>query len=176
MTLAYLALGSNLGDRQANLDRALTLLEDHPAVLPVATSSYYETEPVLLPSRDPQAPKQEWYLNAVTVIKTELSPTELLDVCLDIERELGRERTPGTRWESRLIDLDILFYGDEILCMEDPPLTIPHPHLHERAFVLVPLLELQPDFRHPVLEQTISQLHLALENPCTVQLYGQRTD
>jgi len=176
MTIAYLGLGSNLGDRLANIQRALVQLEDCPGILTVATSCFYETEPLLPPGIESTTPRQEWYINAVIAVKTTLEPAELLETCLEIERELGRVRDLKTRWGPRVIDIDILFYGDEIITLDNPPLTIPHPHLHERAFVLVPMLELQPEFKHPVLNQTIAQLHLALEKPCDIQLYGMSTE
>ena len=176
MTIAYLGLGTNLGDRLANIERALVLIEDHPAILPVSTSSYYETEPVLPEGLPPEQRRQEWFINAVTAIQAEMEPAELLDVCLDIERELGRVRDEQSRWAARVIDIDILLYGSEIITLEKPELTIPHPHMHERAFVLVPMLELCPDLNHPVLNKSISKLHLDLEEPEEVQLYGLRSE
>ena len=171
MTLVYLGLGSNMGDRADFIFRAIELLAAHPQIKLLAASSLYETEPVgNLPSGSP------WFLNAAVAIETDLLPGALLDTCLDIEHALGRARTdtessdPEASVASRTLDIDIVFFGD--LKLNTPRLTIPHPQAHKRAFVLVPLLELAPEFHHPVLGQTIETLHLALEAPEDVQLYG----
>ncbi len=129
----YLGLGSNLGDRLANLSRAVDELERRGVRL-VRSSRVYETEPI-------GGPEQPDYLNAVIEIATQLEPNDLLRVCLQVEAELGRER--GERWGPRIIDVDLLAYGDRQI--DEPDLTIPHPRMHERAFVLVPLLELDED-------------------------------
>ena len=129
----YLGLGSNLGDRLANLTAALRGLEDRD-VRTVRSSRVYETDPV-------GGPPQPEYLNAVIEVETTLEPRELLNVCLEVETELGRER--GERWGPRTIDIDLLAYGDRQI--DEPNLTVPHPRMHERAFVLVPLLELDAD-------------------------------
>lgn len=130
---AFLGLGSNLGDREANLRRAVELLGAAGRIRVVRTSSLYETDPV--------GPPQPDYLNAVAEVATTRSPRELLDVALDVERELGRVR--DERWGPRTVDVDVLVYGDERI--DEPGLTVPHPRMHERAFVLVPLRELDPD-------------------------------
>jgi 2-amino-4-hydroxy-6-hydroxymethyldihydropteridine diphosphokinase len=130
----FLALGSNLGDRLANLQRAVDLLEGQDGLAIVKSSRVYQTEPV-------GGPPQPDYLNAVVEGRTSLSPQELLDACLAVEREMGRERKE--RWGPRLIDLDLLTYGREQV--NEPGLQIPHPRMHQRGFVLIPLLELDDD-------------------------------
>ena len=133
MTRAFLGLGSNLGDRLAHLARAVRLLAARG--IPVVRSSrVYETEPV-------GGPEQPDYLNAVVEVNAEGSARELLDTCLEIERELGRVR--DERWGPRVIDIDVLTFGDEEI--SEPGLEVPHPRMHERGFVLVPLLELDAD-------------------------------
>ena len=136
MTRAAIGLGSNLGDRMEHLDAANEALEALGRI--VATSPVYETAPVGGPEQGP-------YLNAVTVIDTELSPQQLLGRLLDIERTRGRER--AERWAPRTLDLDILLYGDASI--DEPGLRIPHPRLAERRFVLDPLLDTWPDVRLP---------------------------
>ena len=130
----YLGLGANLGDRLANLRRAVELLAAEPGVRVLRSSRIYETEPV-------GGPEQPPYLNAVVEIATERSPRELLDLCGRIEAELGRVR--AGRWGPRPIDLDILTYDEEEI--HEPDLVVPHPRMHERGFVLVPLAELDRD-------------------------------
>jgi 2-amino-4-hydroxy-6-hydroxymethyldihydropteridine diphosphokinase len=141
----FLALGTNLGNRSANLQAAVTALP--PVIHGLVQSPIYETPPWGLAS-------QPAFLNMVLKGETDLSPQELLKYIKDLEIRLGRQ--PSVRWGPRLIDLDILFFADLIL--DSPGLTIPHPHLHERAFVLVPLADLEPELVHPVLGKTIRQL------------------
>jgi 2-amino-4-hydroxy-6-hydroxymethyldihydropteridine diphosphokinase len=131
---AFLALGSNLGDRLANLQRAAGLLALMKGIRLVKSSRVYETEPV-------GGPPQPDYLNAVIEAATTLSPRELLEACLAVEREMGRERRE--RWGPRVIDVDVLTYGDEQV--KEAGLQIPHPRMAERGFVLAPLLELDAD-------------------------------
>jgi 2-amino-4-hydroxy-6-hydroxymethyldihydropteridine diphosphokinase len=131
---AYLALGSNLGDRAAHIRSGTAALAAHPAVELLAVSRLYETPPW---GPVPQGP----YLNACAAVATTLAPRALLDLCLAIERRAGRERT--LRWGPRTLDLDILLYGDA--AVDEPDLRIPHPRMMERAFVLVPLADLAPD-------------------------------
>jgi 2-amino-4-hydroxy-6-hydroxymethyldihydropteridine diphosphokinase len=133
VTRALLALGSNLGDRPANLQRAVELLGGSDGVQVVRSSRVYETAPV--------GPSQPDYLNAVIEVRTELAPARLLEAAHAVERALGRER--GERWGPRTIDVDILTFDD--LELHGPGLEIPHPRMHERAFVLVPLGELDGD-------------------------------
>jgi len=132
-TTAYLALGANLGDRLANLQRAVDALGATPDVRVVRSSRVYETEPV--------GPAQPEYLNAVLEIRTDLSPHELLRACLAVEDDMGRVR--AERWGPRSIDVDVLTYGIETI--DEPDLVVPHPRMHERGFVLVPLAELDAD-------------------------------
>jgi 2-amino-4-hydroxy-6-hydroxymethyldihydropteridine diphosphokinase len=131
---AYLALGSNLGDRLANLQRAVDLLAARPGLHLRRSSRVYETDPV-------GGPPQPDYLNAVMEVRTSLSARRLLDACLSVEQEMGRERSQ--RWGPRVIDVDMLTYGRNEI--DQPGLTVPHPRMHERGFVLAPLLELEAD-------------------------------
>jgi 2-amino-4-hydroxy-6-hydroxymethyldihydropteridine diphosphokinase len=151
VTRAFLGLGSNLGDRLANLSEAVNLLHDHHGIDVVRSSRVYETEPI--------GPPQPDYLNAVIEVETTMAPRTLLRHCLEAERELGRER--GERWGPRTIDIDLLTYGDEHI--DEPGLTVPHPQMHERGFVLVPLLELTAD---PPLPggRTVATLRLGPES------------
>jgi 2-amino-4-hydroxy-6-hydroxymethyldihydropteridine diphosphokinase len=139
MREAYVGIGSNLGDREENIRRALELLGAEPHVEVVAVSALRETDPVgLLEQPD--------FVNAAAHVRTDLSPRELLDRLLGIERELGRVRT-GERYGPRTIDLDLLLYGQEIV--EEPGLRVPHPRLAERRFALEPLLDLDPALNVP---------------------------
>lgn len=167
MTIAYLSLGSNQGDRIGYIQQATSLLNLTDNITIVRTSAFYETEPWNMAT-------ETWFVNAVIEIKTSLSAHELLTECQRIEKQLGRTPKETAGYSDRTIDIDILFYGKEII--QDETLTIPHKYLHLRAFTLVPLLELIPDFEHPVLHKTISELHNDLENPEMVFLYGTRVD
>jgi 2-amino-4-hydroxy-6-hydroxymethyldihydropteridine diphosphokinase len=133
VTLAYVGLGANLGDREGTIRAAVA---DLPGV--VAVSTLRETDPVGITD-------QPRFLNGVAALETGLTPRELLDVLLAVERRLGRER--GRRWGPRTIDLDLLLYGDEVI--DETGLTIPHPRLHERRFVLEPLADLAPKLAVP---------------------------
>ncbi len=141
---AYVGLGSNLGDREANLRGALGMLEARGEITVVKVSSFLETEPVGGP------PGQGMFLNAAAELETTLTPRELLRACQDVERALGRER--GVRWGPRTMDVDILLYGEEVI--QEPDLVIPHPRMHEREFVLAPLADIAPEALHPVLKKT----------------------
>jgi 2-amino-4-hydroxy-6-hydroxymethyldihydropteridine diphosphokinase len=134
---AYLGLGSNLGDRREHLGTAVALLGTRRGVAVVRTSSVYETDPV--------GPPQPDFLNAVAEVDTTLSARKLLDACLGVEAEMGRVRQE--RWGPRVIDIDVLLYGDERI--EEPDLIVPHARMFDRAFVLVPLAELAPDVVMP---------------------------
>jgi 2-amino-4-hydroxy-6-hydroxymethyldihydropteridine diphosphokinase len=142
----FLALGSNLGAREALLNAALAGLARRGFRVTQRSSRYW-TEPV-------GGPPQDWFLNQVVRGETALSPLELLDACLSIESEAGRTR--GERNGPRTLDLDLLFYGDAV--RTDARLTLPHPRLHERRFVLEPLAEIAPGFEHPVSRKTIAAL------------------
>ena len=145
---AYIGLGSNLGRRKKNITAALNALETTRAIEVVRVSSLFETEPV---GEQEDQPK---FINGVAHLKTTLSPERLLSVCLNIEETLGRKRE--IRWGPRTIDLDLLIYGQEIRAT--PELTLPHPLMHERRFVLEPLAEIAPTLTHPVLERTMGEL------------------
>lgn len=147
--VVYLSLGSNLGDRQSNLRNAIGRLLELGNVLEV--SSLYETEPV-------EFIDQPWFLNCAVALRTELIPREFLAGLLAIERSLGRERTQPKG--PRLIDIDILLYGAATI--KTPQLTVPHPAMQERRFVLEPLAEIAPELKHPVLKKTIRELLHAL--------------
>jgi len=136
---AYVGLGANLGDRGGTLVRAIELLEERDGIDVVATSSFLETDPVGYLD-------QPRFLNAAVAIETELSPEELLAVLLEVERELGRTRE-GPRFGPRTIDLDLLLVDG--VTLDEPGLTVPHPRLHERAFALAPLAELDPALEIP---------------------------
>ncbi|MBM4014661.1 MAG: 2-amino-4-hydroxy-6-hydroxymethyldihydropteridine diphosphokinase [Planctomycetes bacterium] len=148
---AAIAFGSNLGDRAAHVAAALARIAAQPGLRLVAGSRARETEPVGGP---PQGP----YLNGALLVETTLGPRELLAVLLDIERQGGRER--GLRDGPRTIDLDLLFHGETLL--DEPGLTLPHPRLHLRRFVLEPLAEVAPDWRHSRLGATAAELLLRL--------------
>ncbi len=151
---AFIALGSNLGDREASIEAARTAMNAHPRITTVRCSRLIETEPVGPAGQGP-------YLNGVTEISTDLPPRELLDALLAIERALGRTRADADeRWGPRTIDLDILLYADRVL--DEPGLSIPHPRMHERRFVLEPLAQIAPHTRHPVLGATALEMLSAL--------------
>ena len=133
MTRAYLGLGSNLGDRLENLRRAVALLGER-GVRVLRSSRVYETDPV-------GGPPQPDYLNAVVEVEASGTAAELLSAGLEVEEAMGRERRE--RWGPRVIDLDVLTFGDQTI--DEPGLRVPHPRMHERAFVMMPLLELDPD-------------------------------
>ena len=175
MAIVYLSLGSNIGDRIGYIQQATSLLSALESVTIIRTSAFYETEPWGMDS-------ENWFVNAVLEVKTKLSPKELLQECKKIETLLGKSKKSDNNnkdnnskdYQDRTIDIDILFYNSEIINEDD--LTIPHKYLHLRAFTLVPLLELIPDFEHPVLHKNIADLHSDLENPEMVFLYGTRVE
>ena len=167
MTIAYIALGSNLGDRADYLERALTALRQCEGIEVMRVSPVYETRPV----GGPQA--QGDYLNAVAELRTEREAHELLEVLLAIEQKLGRVRQAGAgvspveRFGPRTIDLDLLLYGDLVLA--DERLIVPHPRMHERLFVLQPLAQLAPGLPHPLLKRRIAELLAELQG---LRLHG----
>ena len=154
--IAYLSLGANLGDRAGQIAQALTLLEQ-AGVHITRRSALYETQPV-------DVTPQPWFLNCLVEVETELLPLGLLRVVQRIERQLGRQRHPEAATPGpRTIDIDIIFFGDHVVRL--PELTIPHPRLAERRFVLEPLRELAPDFRHPITRKTAAEMLAELTSP-----------
>jgi len=149
--LVYLSLGSNVGDREANLRDAIARLATLGNVL--AVSSFYETEPVEMAA-------QPWFLNCAVKLDTEKMPKQLLAGILDLEQQMGRRRVREKIKGPRTIDIDILLFGTSIV--EAKGLTIPHPAMHERRFVLEPLAEIAPEVRHPAFKRTIRELRDAL--------------
>ncbi len=156
----YLGLGSNLGRREDNLRRAIGKMRRY--VRPKRASSVYETAPWGF-SQQPD------FLNCVLEVAATLTPHRLLTSVKSLEMEMGRQA--GVRYGPRLIDVDILFYGGKTL--EDPDLQIPHPRLHQRAFVLIPLSELAPELSHPTLKLTVAQLADGVAGKDGVKLWGQ---
>lgn len=167
MAIAYLCLGSNVGDKLTYVQQAVKMLTSSNMVTVVRSSAFYETEPWGNKELD-------WFVNAVIEIKTKLSPRELLELCKNTEIKMGRKPSDSDTYEPRCIDIDILFYGD--LTINEPDLVIPHPHLHERAFALVPLLELIPDYEHPKYKKSLLEIHEELETVDDVYLYGTRLE
>ena len=168
MAIVYLSLGSNIGDRLGYIQQATSLLGGNDSINIVATSSFYETEPWHMDTKN-------WFVNAVVQISTTLSPEELFRECKNIEKILGRTTTEDNeRFSDRTIDVDILFYDNKMI--KTDMLTIPHQFFHKRAFVLVPMLEIAEDFVHPVFGKTVTQLYDEIENPEAVYLYGTRIE
>ena len=159
MTKVYLSLGSNIGDRAGNIARAVAALASH-GVRVTRESSLYETEPV-------DFREQDWFLNSVVEAETDLTPGEVMDALLRIERSLGRRRLVPEG--PRLIDMDILLFGSSIV--RTPELEIPHPRMAERRFVLVPFNEIAPGAWHPVLKKTIAELLAGVPDPSVVRLF-----
>ncbi|HYT06075.1 MAG TPA: 2-amino-4-hydroxy-6-hydroxymethyldihydropteridine diphosphokinase [Rugosimonospora sp.] len=155
----YISLGSNLGDRAAMLARAVDALNS-AGIRVARQSSLYITEPV-------GAPGQAWFLNAAAEAETSLLPVQLLHALLKIERALGRRRI--TPHGPRTIDLDLLFYGSTVIRSRE--LEVPHPRLTERRFVLLPLAQIAPEFRHPTLHKSVTQLLAETPDRSEVRLW-----
>ena len=160
MHRVYIGLGSNLGDRKANIREAEEKLAALPETRIVKASSLYESEPL--------GDAKTWFVNSVIEIETEFVADDLLKKLKAIEKAMGRKRVKGKRWGSRIIDLDILFCDHEIV--EKRSLKIPHPELHKRRFVLLPLAELAPHVVHPQLGQSVSALLATLKDEKRVTL------
>lgn len=143
----YIALGSNIGDREQYLQAAIAALGSLGEVAQV--SSFFDTEPVGYTDQDR-------FLNAALLLRTDIAPQQLIQKTLQIEADLGRVRDPENRNGPRTIDIDILFYGNQVI--NEPNLEVPHPRMHERTFVLEPLVEIAPDLQHPVLQKNIVEL------------------
>lgn len=149
---AYIAFGSNLGDRKASLEAALNALHVHSDIRLESVSTFLQTQPV---GPVPQGP----YLNGAAELCTRLSARELLEQFLAIEASQGRMRDGEVRWGPRTLDLDLLFYGDNAECvLDEPGLTLPHPRVQDRRFVLEPLAEIAPDLIHPVLRLSVNDM------------------
>jgi 2-amino-4-hydroxy-6-hydroxymethyldihydropteridine diphosphokinase len=158
--IVYLALGSNLGDRQAYLASAIDGLSRRGVQI-VRTASLYSTEPHHMPG-------QPWFLNTVAEANTSLPPGQLLEICLAVEENNFRKRTGKN--ESRTLDIDIVFYGDTIL--KEPGLSIPHPQFQTRRFVLAPLAEIAPDFIDPVSGKTVRELLENVNDSAAIHRFG----
>lgn len=148
MAIAYLGLGTNVGNKRRNMITAAALLAERVGDI-LALSGFYETEPWGFES-------ENFFLNAAVKLKTSFSPLEVLQITQQIEKELGRTEKSNGVYHDRIIDIDILLYGDEVLQM--PELTLPHPLMHERKFVMDPLAEIAPFVVHPVLKERIIDL------------------
>lgn len=145
MVYAFIGIGSNVGDKEDNVERAIQLLKKKVKILKV--SSFYKTEPMYYE-------KQDWFMNCVVKVETRMKPKELLTFLRRIEDRLGKNLP--FKYGPRTIDLDILFYGKEVVSEDE--LEIPHPRIKERGFVLIPLSEIEPDFIHPVLKVDMKTL------------------
>ncbi len=162
METVFIGFGSNSGNRIDYCDRAVTLLSLLPHSRLLGVSLLYETEPV----RDVTDPGPDWFLNGVVQLETNITPMSLLSTLQEIERALGRGE--DHRSGPRTMDLDILFYGERVI--NDPGLTIPHPRLHLRRFVLLPMNELDPLWVHPTLKRTVAQLLTETKDQAQAQL------
>ncbi len=158
-SVAFISMGSNLGDKMGNCRRGLEMLSGNSDIDIVETSRYYQTEPV-------DYEDQDWFVNAVVKVRTDLGPFALLKELLAIENALGRRRESVPRFGPRIIDLDLILYDG--LRIETEELVVPHPRMHKRRFVLEPICDIEPELPHPVLGKTMRQL---LELPA---VYGQK--
>ena len=148
MRTVYIGIGSNLGDPYENCIRAVEIIREHPFCEIESLSPFYRTAPVGVEG-------ENWFINAVLSINTSLSSAQLIDMLLEIEIKMGRVRS-GIRWESRIIDLDILLIGNEII--NDKNLTVPHPRMHTRRFVMAPLVDIAPELVHPVQGKSMADI------------------
>lgn len=161
-TIAYIGIGSNLGDKLSNCRHSIGKISRLPGCHVTACSALFKTEPEGVTGQD-------WYANCVAQVTVAQHPSQLLKALMGIESDMGRMRKE--RWEARIIDLDILLFGQEVIQSDN--LIIPHPLLHKRRFVLEPLSQLAPDLMHPVLKLTISQLLNKLpKEPCVETLHN----
>lgn len=160
---AYLSIGSNIGDRLGSLRKAIQLLDKSDQIKVELVSSIYETDPIGYVD-------QACFLNAVIKISTSLQPEELLQACLQIELDLGRKR--GIRWGPRTLDLDILLYNQENI--ETESLLVPHPRMQERAFVMIPLMELDPDIKLPNVNTSLDDIVEQIPDKEGVRLWKQK--
>ncbi len=160
----FIGLGSNLGDRRANIADALARIRALPNARILKESSLYESEP--------HGDAKTWFVNGVIELETEIGPELLLKKLKAVEATMGRKRVKGKRWGSRIIDLDILLYGGQVVSKR--MLKIPHPELQNRRFVLLPLSELAPQVIHPVIQETISSLLSGVKDSKKVALMPLR--
>jgi 2-amino-4-hydroxy-6-hydroxymethyldihydropteridine diphosphokinase len=163
MIKIFLSLGTNLGNQEANLSAAIAEICENIGNISLL-SGIYETEAWGFES-------ESNFLNQVIMLETNLNPAQLINSCLNIEKKMGRERKLTGNYESRIIDIDILFYGDSIV--NEDKLCIPHPLMQNRRFILEPLYEIAPDFIHPLLGKSISKLLEECADTGTVKLLGQ---
>ena len=158
MSVVYLSLGSNMGDKEDNMRNALKLIKDMDEIRKV--SPLYQTEPMGFKD-------QSFFLNCVIEVQTNSNPEQMLLFLKSIEQKLGR--TASVKNGPRIIDIDILFFDD--FCIENDDVIIPHPRLHERLFVLIPLMDVNPDVIHPLLKKTVRELYDAVQHEEMVTLY-----
>jgi 2-amino-4-hydroxy-6-hydroxymethyldihydropteridine diphosphokinase len=157
--VAYIGIGSNLGHKVFNCKHSIASIDQTSGCEVTACSDLFKTEPEGVTG-------QQWYANCVVEVKTARTPPELLDSLMAIEHEMGRTRTK--KWESRIIDLDLLLFDEQVI--DSPDLVVPHPLLHTRRFVLEPLVQLAPELIHPVLNITIRRLLNALPKESYVEI------
>lgn len=148
MKTVYIGIGSNLGDPYENCIKAIEAIKKDPFTGINALSPFYKTQPVGIEG-------DNWFINAVLCINTGLSATEIIQMLLDVENRMGRVRK-SVKWESRIIDLDVLLIGNEII--NDKNLIVPHPRMHTRRFVMAPMVDIAPDLIHPVLKKSMREI------------------